>query len=540
MIRDEIKESLKKALNELGIEDIEPALERPKDSKNGDYSSSVALGLAKKLDFKNPLDLAQKIVEILNNNKDLQDNCSKIEAKAPGFINFYLSNKYLQNQLQEIIKRGDNYGLLEIAKGKKASVEFVSANPTGPLHIGNAVGGPLGDVIANVLTKAGYKVTREYLHNNVGGQVEHLGEAIYFELHPDQKTETYAVQYQGEYIKDLAKKVKEAMPKEDDLSESKFIEKAGEIAVELLLTEILKDCEDLGIKFDKVVKESDLRKEVPRVLLKIKKYIKQKDKAEWFAPNDEFLKDRETVVKKSTGEYTYFASDIAYHDQKLANNDFAIDILGSNHSGHVPRLKAVVKALGYDPNNLRVILCQYVRLKKGTEFLKMSKRTGSFVTAREVLDEVGKDAFRFFLLRSSPETHLDFDLELAKRQASENPVFYIQYAYSRICSIFKKAPKISFSNPDVSLLTAKEEVALIRQLLKLPLLIEEVSYTLAVHSFTNYALELATFFHKFYETQQVISEDSKLTSARLALIKATQITLKNTLDILGVSAPEKM
>ncbi|MCL5970424.1 MAG: arginine--tRNA ligase, partial [Patescibacteria group bacterium] len=251
----------------------------------------------------------------MNNNKGLQDNCSKIEAKAPGFINFYLSNKYLQNQLQEIIKRGDNYGLLEIAKGKKVSVEFVSANPTGPLHIGNAVGGPLGDVIANVLTKAGYKVTREYLHNNVGGQVERLGEAIYFELHPDQKTETYAVQYQGEYIKDLARKVKEEMSKENDLSEDEFIEKAGEIAVELLLTEILKDCEDLGIKFDKVVKESDLRKEVPMALSKIKKFIKQKDKAEWFAPNDEFLKDRETVVKKSTGEYTYFASDIAYHDQ---------------------------------------------------------------------------------------------------------------------------------------------------------------------------------------------------------------------------------
>ncbi|MCL5970423.1 MAG: arginine--tRNA ligase, partial [Patescibacteria group bacterium] len=248
----------------------------------------------------------------------------------------------------------------------------------------------------------------------------------------------------------------------------------------------------------------------------------------------------ETVVKKSTGEYTYFASDIAYHDQKLANNDLAIDILGSNHSGHVPRLKAVVKALGYDPNNLRVILYQYVRLKKGTELLKMSKRTGSFVTAREVLDEVGKDAFRFFLLRSSPETHLDFDLELAKRQASENPVFYIQYAYSRICSIFKKAPKISFSNTDVSLLTTKEEVALIRQLLKLPLLIEEVSYTLAVHSFTNYALELATLFHKFYETQRVISEDKKKTQARLALLEATRITLKNTLDLLGVSAPEKM
>ncbi len=593
MPKDEIIQSLKAALKELGVEDFELQVETPKDASHGDFSSNVAMvvhgviksglshavrdarrELAKsskisrslsesRLSNSNhnqnstrpafssltdeqpilnsPLDLAKEIVKILN-SKFLIHNSDfdKVEIAGPGFINFYLSNEYLQNQIQNIIKQGDNYGSLTIGKGKKASVEFVSANPTGPLHIGNAVGGPLGDTIANVLQKSGYQVVREYLHNNVGGQVERLGEAIYFELHPDQKSENYEVQYQGEYIKQLAGQVKESLSEQGDLSQEEFIEKAGAVAVEIMLEEVFQDCRDMGIKFDIVRKESDLRKEVSDVLGKLKKVIKEKDGAMWFAPNDEFLKDRETVLVKSDGDYTYFASDIVYHNEKMNKNNLVIDILGSNHSGHVPRLQAAVKALGFDVKNFKVILYQYVRLKRGSEVVKMSKRAGNFVTAREVLDEVGKDAFRFFLLRSAPETHMDFDLELAKKQASDNPVFYVQYAYSRINSIFKKAPKVNFSSIDVSLLTHVEEVALIRHLLKLPELIEEVSCTLGVHAFTTYAMELATLFHKFYEAHRVISEDDKQTKARLALLEATRITLKNTLDLLGVNAPEKM
>ena len=559
MPKDEIIQSLKNALKELGIEDFEPQIERPKDPQNGDFSTNAAMFAFRfvgkvteahvgefkmatpKSNWGTPFELAKNLVNILNTKYKIPDTFSKVEAVSPGFINFYLSNEYLQSQIQDIISKGDSYGQSELNEGKKASVEFVSANPTGPLHIGNAVGGPLGDVLANVLSKAGYKVTREYLHNNVGGQVERLGEAIYFTIHPDQKAEGYEVQYQGEYIKDLAKAVEEEMQDKDmDLSSEKFMEEAGKIAVEILLTEILKDCEDMGIKYDVVRKESDLRREVPEVLTKIEKFIKEKDGAEWFAPSDEFLKDRETVVRKSDGQYTYFASDIVYHNEKLSKNDLVIDVLGSNHSGHVPRLQAAVKALGYDVKNFKVILYQYVRLKKGEEIVKMGKRSGNFVTAREVLDEVGKDAFRFFLLRSAPETHMDFDLELAKKQASDNPVFYVQYAYSRINSIFKKTAKVSFGNSDLSLLREREEIAMIRHLLKLPELIDEVSHTFGVHAFTNYAIELATFFHKFYEKHQVISENEKLTLARLALLEATRITLKNTLDLLGVSAPERM
>jgi arginyl-tRNA synthetase len=526
---------LEKVVGEMGVHDSNFSVERPKDDSHGDFSSNIAMVLAKNLK-KNPLELAKEIVEKLGSQSEFE----KIEAVAPGFINFYLSKKYLQSQVQDIIERGDDYGSLALGKGKKASVEFVSANPTGPLHIGNARGGPLGDALANVLVKVGYQVKREYLHNDVGGQVDRLGETIYFIIHPDQKPAEYEMQYLGEYVKELAQQVKEELEDgQEDLSQSEFIEKAGKVAVKLMLAEILDDCALMGIKFDKVRKESELRKEVSEVLLKIKKVLKEKDGAEWFAPADEFLKDRETVVKKSDGQFTYFASDIVYHNEKMAANDLVIDVLGANHSGHVPRLKAVVKALGFNPDNLQVALYQWVRLKRGEEVVKMSKRAGSFVTAKEVLDEVGKDAFRFFLLTPRSQTHMDFDLELAKKKASDNPVFYVQYAYSRICSVFKKAPAQS-SNPDLSLLKTSEEIELIRHLLKLPYLIEEAVNSLEVNPLTTYALEIANLFHKFYETQKVISDDQNLTQARLSLLKATQITLRNTLSLLGVSAPEHM
>ena len=545
--KEKIYSILQKIALEMGVGEVNFLVEKPKGASHGDFSANIALTVSSSkyqvLGIKSPLELAKKIVSILNTRyKILDTDFDKVEIAAPGFINFYLSKKYLQNQVQSIIEEGDGYGSLNLGKGKKASVEFVSANPTGPLHIGNARGGPLGDSIANVLAKAGYEVTREYLHNDVGGQVEKLGEAIYYTLHPDQKAENYEIQYQGEYIKELAEEVEEEMQdKDQDLSVERFIEEAGKIAVRLMLTEILRDCEDMGIKFNIVRKESDLRREVPQVLEKVKQSLKEKAGATWFAPRDEFLKDRETVVKKSDGNFTYFASDIVYHAEKMQENDLVIDVFGSNHYGHVPRLKAVVKALGFNPDMLRVTLYQWVRLKRGEEVVKMSKRAGNFVTAREVLDEVGKDAFRFFLLTPRSQTHMDFDMELAKKKASDNPVFYVQYAYSRICSIFKKAPEFKVQNEaDLSFLTTLEEIELIRHLLKLPYLIEESVKTLEVNTLTTYALEIANLFHRFYETQTVISKDEKLTQARLALLKATQITLKNTLDLLGVSAPEHM
>jgi arginyl-tRNA synthetase len=519
--------------SEMGAKELIFKVEVPKEKSHGDLSSNLALALAQKIK-KSPLDLAEEIVERLDQDKDLKEDFEKIEAVAPGFINFYYSKKYLSLQVLRIIKERNSYGSVDIGKGKKASVEYVSANPTGPLHIGNARGGPLGDIIANVLSKAGYKVTREYLHNDVGGQVEKLGETIYYTLNPEEKPQDLELQYKGSYIKDLSKQVQDQS--KNDLNPKK----AGELAVEIMLKGILSVSEKMGIKFDKVTKESELQKDVPEALKKIEGNLKKQEGALWFAPNDEFLKDRETVVRKSNGELTYFASDIVYHERKLSSNDLVIDVLGSNHSGHVPKLLAIVAALGYDVSNFRPILYQYVRLKGESGVLKMSKREGNIVEAKEVLDEVGRDAFRFFLAMQNPNSHIDFDVELAKKKASENPVFYVQYAHTRIASIFAKTESKDLSDESVSELREKEEIELIRVLLQLPSLVENISQNFAINLLTNYATEVATAMHRFYEKHQVLNVERELKEARLALLKATQITLKNTLDLLGVSAPEKM
>jgi arginyl-tRNA synthetase len=529
---------LKDSASKLGQNTAEFKVERPKDKSNGDFASNIALFMFKglKKDYKTPLELAEKLA------KDTKKHAlfEKVEAVKPGFINFYLSKEYLTSQVLRIIEEGSFYGSSASNKGKKASVEFVSANPTGPLHIGNARGGPLGDTIANVLEKTGYKVTREYLHNDVGGQVERLGESIYYELHPDQKSPTYVTPYQGQYVKELALMVEETLNSHEDQTEEELMEDMGEVAVGILFEEIKKDLKDMGITYDSYRKESELRLEIPKVLPKLQKYLKEKEGALWFAPNDEFLKDRETVVRKSDGEYTYFASDIVYHDEKMSKNDLSLDVLGANHYGHVSRVQAVIKALGYDVSKFKAILYQFVRIRRGNDIVNMSKRAGNFITAREVLDEVGKDAFRFFLLSPRAETHMDFDLELAKQKSSDNPVYYIQYAHTRISSIFKKAEIKSYDKSDLSLLKEEEELDLIRSLTTFPYLVEDISKNYEVNALTTYALELAILFHKFYEKVKVISDNSDLTNARLALLKATQITLKNTLDLLGISAPDKM
>lgn len=531
--KDKIGESLKKALKELGKTE-EPLVDPASNPDFGDYTTNIALRL--KID---PEEIIKKI--------DKPESIDKIEAKD-GFINFWLSKKYLQSQVLEIIKLNSKYGSSDLGKGKKARVEFVSANPTGPLHIGNARGGPLGDAIANVLEKVGYEVTREYLHNDVGGQVKKLGEAIYFALNP-KETPKEEPSYKGEYIKELSEKVNPFGKLR--ARSSKSPEELGKAAVEIMFNEIMDDTKAMGIKFDKVYKESELKKEVPEALEKLKSVLKEKDGALWLAPSDEFLKDRETVVQKSDGEYTYFASDIAYHKEKFDSGaDLVVDVLGSGHSGHVPRLQAAVKAMGFNVSKFKVILYQFVRLKEGETLSKMSKREGKFVTAREVLDKVGKDAFRFFLLTTSPETHMDFDMELAQKKANENPVFYIQYAYARISSIFSreagsrsagdKVGTEDLSSVDLSLLTEKEEIDLLRHLANFPGLVDKISQTLFVHQLTGYAHELANLYHRFYESQQVLTDNKDLSLARLALSKAVEVVLRENLTLLGIESPKKM
>ncbi|MBI2017768.1 arginine--tRNA ligase [Candidatus Daviesbacteria bacterium] len=538
MVKQRILEDLKTAVKELGYPVTDPdsigtniVCNIPKNPKFGDYTTNLALQLAKQ-DSQNhrhsPLEIANEILQKFGTHTYLE----KVEV-AGGFINFFVKKSVLANDLKEILQLGENFGKSEIGSGKKARVEFVSANPTGPLHMGNARSAPLGDVLASVLHSQGYQVLREFIDNNVGEQVKALGATIKAKISGNSLD---ANQYQGEYISDLAKNLEVNVEKLTD-------EEVGRLAVEFLHEEILADCHLMGIKFDLVVHESDLRKEAAKVLEQLRKkgVLKEKDGALWLAPNDEFLKDRETVVQKTDGNYTYFTADIVYHKQKFESGaEVIIDVFGSNHHGHVPRLQAAALALGFDPKRLKVVLYQYVRVKRGKEVVKMSKRAGNFITAKEVLEEVGKDAFRFYLLRFAPQTHMDFDLELVKEQTNKNPVYYVQYAHARMVNILLKA-KDNKEEANLELLTAEYEQALIKHLLYLPDLLAELALSFQVHHLTDYAISLADYFHKFYEACPVLSAESKeLVKARLALVKASKITLANTLEILGVLAPERM
>lgn len=532
MIKQEILKRLKEVVDNLGYPTSDIVCNISKNSKFGDYSTNIPLQLAKlksQESKQSPNEIANKILEKFGNPNYLE----KAEVAGEGFINFFVNPRILPNDLDVILKNGKAFGKSETNKGKKARVEFVSANPTGPLHIGNARSGPLGDVIANVLEATGYEVLREYIDNNVGEQVKALGMTIRAKITGNVISEN---QYQGSYIDDLVKDLETDIEGKDD-------EEIGSLAVSYLYEEIMADCHSMGIKFDLVVHESELRKEAPQIIdqLKSKGVIKEKDGALWLAPNDEFLKDRETVVQKSDNGYTYFTSDIVYHKQKFESGaDLIIDIFGSNHHGHIPRLQAAISAFGFDANKLKVVLYQYVRVKRGDEIVKMSKRAGNFVTAREVLDEVGVDAFRFYLVRFAPQTHLDFDLELLKEHSNKNPVYYVQYAHARMSNILNKR---EFGNVsvDLSLLVQKSEQNLIKHLLIFPDLVADLSISLQVHQLTEYAITLAEYFHKFYEQCPVLqAENEGLINARFALVKSSKITLANVLTLLGVSIPERM
>lgn len=539
MIKKEIIFALKRAFGELDLKGVEPTLTHQSNSLHGDYSSNVALVLAKKLK-QDPLELAKKIKKQLEVDKQKREVIEKIEVAGPGFINFWIFPKYLQEQISEIIKAKKQFGSSKIGFGKKARVEFVSANPTGPLHFGNARGGPIGDALASVLEFCGWKVLREYLDNDRGNQILELGKTLAAKAGLISAPEE-ELAYKGEYIKELAVKIKPQIKR--GLSEQEIVVKAGELSVKILFSEIIKDCKDMGINFDYIVHESDLQKQAPRVLdyLGERGVLNKAEGALWFAPKNEFLKDREAVVIKSDGSYTYFTADVVYHKEKFDSGyDLVIDVFGSNTSGHVPKLKALAEVLGFDLTKFKVILYQFVRIKKGKKVVKMSKRAGNFVTAREVLEEVGPDALKFFILMHEPNSHIDFDLDLARKKSNQNPVYYVQYAHARISSIFKKAQRLKITSENLNLLNKQEEIALIKHLIVFPELIEDISCDFGVHRLTTYAVQIADLFHKFYEECQVLSGDKKLAEARLSLVGATQIVLKNTLDLLGIEAPERM
>ncbi len=539
MIKDKLENQLKELLKGLNLEVGDIVLHSSENPAFGDYTSNIALQQPKQ-NLENQkhssIEIANEILEKIQNDSSLMEILEKVEVAGPAFINFYLKNEILTKDLEEIEKLGDDYGKSDRYNGQEARVEYVSANPTGPMQVGNGRGGPLGDSLANVLTSQGYKVTREYLHNDVGNQVTILGATIKALIEGRELEESH---YKGEYVKELAEALKGAVSGKSD-------EEMGQLAVELNFKEIMEDCERLGLKFDEFYKESELRKEAPQVIEELRKkgVLKKKDDALWLAPSDEFLKDRETVVVKSDGGYTYFTADVVYHQKKMATGaDLVINILGADHHGHVPRLQAAISALGFDVNKFKPLVYQYVRIRKGGEVVKLSKRAGNLITVREVLDEVGKDAFRFAMLSYAPTTHIDFDLDLFKEQSSKNPVYFVQYAHARMCSILGQMDKGSdyMDEVDLSLIKEDKELDLVRHLLRLPDLLAEIVSSYQVHHLTRYSVELAEKFHSFYEAHQVLKAGNmELIKARLALVRSTKVTLKNVLTLLGVDAPEKM
>ncbi len=519
MIKFKIKELVKKSLETAypSAGDFKFQIEYASD-KFGDYSTNVAMIVAKRVGER-PIDIAGKITAELSKDAMFE----KVEVAKPGFINFKIALPYLQQQILEINKAGKKYGNSDLSQDLKVNVEFISANPTGPLTIGNARGGVIGDTLANIFVSTGWRITREYYFNDAGGQIDVLGHSI---LKDEQ------AQYKGDYIEKLAKQIKTTDYKE-----------AGKQAAQIIIGWIKTTAEKMGIKFDVWTAEGkDLRDkgklEETFAWMKEEGLAYEKDGALWFK-STQFGDDKDRVLIKSTGEPTYFGVDAAYHRNKLLERKFdkAIDVWGADHHGDVSRIKGFVKALGFE-DKFEIVIHQFVHIVVDGKEVRMSKRTGNFIAVDDVLAEVGVDAYRFYMLAYDLNSHLNFDLKLAKEKSEKNPVYYVQYAYARISSILAKAKSVQES--DLSLIKEPAEIALTKELIKLPDIIIETAEDYQVQKLPHYALELATKFHNFYEKCRVISEDEKLTAARINLIKATQIVLKKTLDLMGISAPEKM
>jgi len=535
MIKDTIFQLVKSAIPTNVVFDIE----FQEEGKFGHYSTSVAFALAKK-EKKNPAAVAEEIISALKENPLFE----KIEIAAGGFINFWISKKVLFEELKNILEKKNTYGQNERGKGKKIRIEYVSANPTGPIHIGNARGGPYGESLARVYEESGYEVLREYLHNDVGGQIEKLGETLWYWYEKSMGKEMAFPEggYQGEYLEEVMAAALKKFKKEDNVT----IEALTRFGLDYIFENNMNVLKRMGILFDLIQKESELissgKTQEAIDITKEKGATKESEGALWFAPKDEFLEDREAVIVKSNGKPTYFASDIAYHKEKFESGyDFVIDIFGSNHHGHVPKLQALTKLFGYSPENFKVLLYQFVRVKRGSEVIKMSKRAGTYVTTEELLDEVGKDSVVFSLLSSAPTTHIDFDLEAAKQKSMQNPVYYVQYAYVRARSISEKAG-VFVLNQDINLepLNTNEDSFLIRKLAQFPEIIDMCVNDFEVHRLTRYATELARVLHNFYEKEHVIGEEEKVFQARVVLIEATKIVFKNLFRVIGINAPENM
>ena len=523
----------------------EAYIEHPQNPEHGDYASGFAMKLARAAGA-NPMTIAEDLIGRIAPGPEIDS----IVVAPPGFINFTLKSRWLTDQIDSILSAGDSYGNIDIGQNSRVQVEFVSINPTGPLHVGNGRGAVLGSTLANVLTAAGYNVEKEYYFNDAGSQMDAFNRSLYVRYLQCLGTEAEMPSdgYLGNYMVDLAKEI---IAEEGDrfrsLAEPEAIAQIGRLGLDKVMRQIKEELQLLGITFDAWFTEQSLydngQYNTVMSLLRKGGYIAEKEGATWFV-STALGEDKDNVVVRSDGSPTYFATDIAYHYNKFLERKFdrVINIWGADHQGHVPRLKAAVGALGIDPERLELIIHQMVTMLRGGEMVRISKRSGDIITLREVVEEVGKDACRFFLLSRSANSQMDFDLELAKKESADNPVYYVQYAHARIASILRLAQqrKIDYSDGDVSLITTEPELILVRKLLLLPELVETVARTLEPHHLTYYAQDLATVFHSFYKQCRVVSQDKTLTKARLKLVEAAKIVLAKTLHLMGMTAPDRM
>ena len=525
-------------------------IEVPKDKEHGDFACNIAMMLAKPL-RSNPRAIAEAIVSCIEPDSDID----KIEVAGAGFINFYLNSSWLYEVLNQVEVQGDDYGRIDIGKGKRVMVEFVSANPTGPMHMGNARGGALGDCLAAVLEHAGYEVTREFYINDAGNQIEKFGNSLNARYIQQLKGED-AIEFpeDGYHGDDITQHAKDFIALHGDkyleCDETERKSALVDYALEKNITALKEDLEKYRIFYDVWFRESTLHESgaVQNTidLLTENGYTYKEDGALWLNCEKMGLEKNEVLVRQN-GIPTYFAADIAYHTNKLKTRgyDWAINVWGADHHGHVARMKKALDAVGIDGSRLDVVLMQLVRLTRDGEVVRMSKRTGKAITLSDLLEEISVDAARFFFNMRSAGSHLDFDLGLAAEQSNNNPVFYVQYAHARICSILRLMAEESvsvrpFSEIDANLLKAEEEFELLKKLGDLPGEIESAAKSLEPARLTRYVMDLAAVFHTFYTACRVKVEDRALMEARLKLIDCTRIVLKNVLAMLKITAPERM
>src|SRR5699024_3430195 len=527
-VKQTLVEEIKKSIQQAQLADMnempEIKIEIPKDNKNGDYSTNIAMVLTK-IAKRNPREIATAIVDNLDTTAA---QVEKVDIAGPGFINFYLDSAYLTAIITEAINKGNQFGHKAEKNGENILLEYVSANPTGDLHIGHARNAAVGDTLANILEAAGYNVTREYYINDAGNQITNLArsiEARYFEALGDDSFEMPEGGYYGKDIINIGKDLAEKQPELKDLEEEERIKTFRQLGVDYEMEKLRKDLADFNTHYDSWFSETTLYEsgEIQKVLDKMTElgYTYKEDGATWLRTTDS-SDDKDRVLIKKDGNYTYFLPDIAYHYDKIERgNDILINLFGADHHGYIQRLKASMETFGVDSERLEIQIMQMVRIMQDGQEVKMSKRTGNAITLREIMDEVGVDAARYFLTMRSPDTHFDFDMELAKQESQDNPVYYAQYAHARICSILKQAKERGIepsTSADYALITNDKAIELLKKLADFETSIESAATHRAPHRITNYIQDLAAHFHKFYNDEKVLTDDVEKTKALIALI----------------------